>query len=62
MDGVPDAPRVSRSMSPLGPAAEALRVAHFKILLKNILLGRFVSGMLLIGNKINEILAILARQ
>ncbi len=43
MDGVPDAPRVSRSVSPLGLAAEALRVAHFKILLKNILLGRFVS-------------------
>ena len=27
----------------VGRAAEALRVAHFKILLKNILLGRFVS-------------------
>ena len=62
MDGVPDAPWVSRSVSPLGLAAEALRVAHFKILLKISFWEGLYVGMLLIGNKINEIRAIPARQ
>ena len=38
----PRSPAPSFDHFPFGQAAEALRVAHFKILLKNILLGRFV--------------------
>ena len=56
-----DPPLLPSIIFPLGQAAEALRVAHFKILLKNILLGSLYVGMLLIGNKINEIRAIPAR-